>query len=452
MRVKKYIVASFLFCFILFGITVGASAKTYTDENGLQYEHSDKGYVVTGYKGTSVDIVIPDTFRGENVVSIVHSVFSGTDIQSVIIGNSIELINSGTFENCKQLTNVTFGNSVKDLEPGSFRGCEKLRDIQLPDSLEWLGVQAFQDTAFYNDEKNWIGDGLYLDGWLVDIREGTSGYFKIAEGTEQVAVGMFTVAWGKENGSRITTLEIPASLKEQNWTLTDKDSALTSFVVNKDNPYYSYSPKEHILYNKDRTKICEVIGKISKTYRIPESVTEIGSLAFDKRCGAKVIIIPKGVKRIGYGAFAKISDTTGLLCEAKKRPKGWNLNWAISDEMAEISDFPGGTIHYGYRPKAVQSIQGLYDYYYFPGQQKKYKKTFTVKKREVVDLNTKLKTGTDGYVRWVSTKPSVLEVEQFTPYTSGFYAKAKKTGTVWLKAKNSKGKVIAQYKIRITAK
>ena len=452
MRVKKYIVASFLFCFILFGITVGAYAKTYTDENGLQYERTDNGYVVRGYNGTSVDIVIPDTFRGENVVSIVHSVFSGTDIQSVIIGNSIELINSGTFENCKQLTNVTFGNSVKDLEPGSFRGCEKLRDIQLPDSLEWLGVQAFQDTAFYNDEKNWIGDGLYLDGWLVDIREGTSGYFKIAEGTEQVAVGMFTVAWGKENGSRITTLEIPASLKEQNWTLTDKDSALTSFVVNKDNPYYSYSPKEHILYNKDRTKICEVIGKISKTYRIPESVTEIGSLAFDKRCGAKVIIIPKGVKRIGYGAFVKISHTTGILCEAKKEPKGWEPYWAVEDELYDNGEFPGDSIHYGYRPKAVQSIQGLYDYHYYWGQREKYKKTFTVKKGKLLILETDIKTGTDGYVRWVSTKPSILEVEQYTPYTSGFYAKAKKTGTVWLKAKNSKGKVIAQYKIRITAK
>lgn len=178
MRVKKYIVASFLFCFILFGITVGASAKTYTDENGLQYEHSDKGYVVTGYKGTSVDIVIPDTFRGENVVSIAPAVFSGTDIQSVVIGNSIEKIYSGTFENCKQLTNVTFGNSVKYLESSSFRGCEKLRDIKLPTSLDKLVDGAFTNTAFYNDEKNWIGDGLYLDGWLVEIREGTSGYFK----------------------------------------------------------------------------------------------------------------------------------------------------------------------------------------------------------------------------------------------------------------------------------
>lgn len=31
MRAKKYIVASFLFCFILFGITVGASAKVKTN-------------------------------------------------------------------------------------------------------------------------------------------------------------------------------------------------------------------------------------------------------------------------------------------------------------------------------------------------------------------------------------------------------------------------------------
>lgn len=448
MRVKKYIVASFLFCFILFGITVGASAKTYTDENGLQYERTDNGYVVTGYKGTSVDIVIPDTFRGENVVSIAPAVFSGTDIQSVVIGNSIELIQGGTFENCKQLTNVTFGNSIKYLESDSFSGCEKLRDIKLPASLELMDVQTFKGTAFYNDEKNWIGDGLYLDGWLVEIREGTSGYFKIAEGTEQVARFLFRLGEGRN----VTTLDIPASLKEQQSPFTNEYSALTSFVVNKDNPYYSYSPKEHILYNKDRTKICEVIGKISKTYRIPESVTEIGSLAFDKRCGAKVIIIPKGVKRIGYGAFVKISHTTGILCEAKKEPKGWEPYWAVEDELYDNGEFPGDSIHYGYRPKAVQSIQGLYDYHYYWGQREKYKKTFSVKKGDLLILETDIKTGTDGYVRWVSTKPSILEVEQYTPYTSGFYAKAKKTGTVWLKAKNSKGKVIAQYKIRITAK
>ena len=142
MRAKKYIVASFLFCFILFGITVGASAKTYTDENGLQYERTDKGYAVTGYKGTSLDIVIPDTFKEENVVSIAPAVFSGTDIQSVVIGNSIELIQGGTFENCKQLTNVTFGNSIKYLESDSFSGCEKLRDIKLPASLELMDVQT----------------------------------------------------------------------------------------------------------------------------------------------------------------------------------------------------------------------------------------------------------------------------------------------------------------------
>ena len=235
----------------------------------------------------------------------------------MVIGNSIELIQGGTFENCKQLTNVTFGNSIKYLESDSFSGCEKLRDIKLPASLELMDVQTFKGTAFYNDEKNWIGDGLYLDGWLVEIREGTSGYFKIAEGTEQVARFLFRLGEGRN----VTTLDIPASLKEQQSPFTNEYSALTSFVVNKDNPYYSYSPKEHILYNKDRTKICEVIGKISKTYRIPESVTEIGSLAFDKRCGAKVIIIPKGVKRIGYGAFIEISHTTGILCEAKKEPK-----------------------------------------------------------------------------------------------------------------------------------
>ena len=44
MRAKKYIVASFLFCFILFGITVCASAKVKTNGEYESARGSNREY------------------------------------------------------------------------------------------------------------------------------------------------------------------------------------------------------------------------------------------------------------------------------------------------------------------------------------------------------------------------------------------------------------------------
>lgn len=436
-------------------IPVRAEEKSYDymDENGVRYtKYSNGDLFVSGYEGTSKHVVIPDSYEGHAVVRIGWDVFRKTDIESIVIGDCVQDLIRWTFEECRQLTSVTFGKSVKAIDTRTFYKCEKLATVELPASLELLEYEAFADTAIYDNEDYWVGDGLYIDGWLIDVRRGTSGYFKIAKGTKRVANDLFR----RGAGNQITKLGIPASLREEQplfvGAFSGELSSITSFVVNKENPYYSYDATDHILYNKDKTKILEVVGKLPKIYKIPAHVTAIRWRAFTEACGAKAIIIPKTVKYIEYGAFDAVVFSAGLLCEAKKQPKGWDDQWAITPGVEEVSSRYAEHVHYGYRPTAVSKSkwQGLYGFYV--SGEKAYGKTFTLKKQNCYYLEGKLKTGTDSYVRWVSSDSSVLRVDQEILYMSGFYVFTGKPGTVWLTAKNSKGKVIAQYKVHVTAK
>ena len=446
---------SFLVTASMQTIPVRAEEKSYDykDENGVRYtQYSNGDLFVSGYEGTSKHVVIPDSYEGHAIVRIGWDVFRKTDIESIVIGDCVQDLIPWTFEECRQLTSVTFGKSVKAIDTRTFYKCEKLATVELPASLESLGYEAFADTAIYDNEDYWVGDGLYIDGWLIDVRRGTSGYFKIAKGTKRVANNLFR----RGAGNQITKLGIPASLREEQplfvGAFSGELSSITSFVVNKENPYYSYDATDHILYNKDKTKILEVVGKLPKIYKIPAHVTAIRWGAFTEACGAKAIIIPKTVKYIEYGAFDAVVFSAGLLCEAKKQPKGWDDQWAITPGVEEVSSRYAEHVHYGYRPTAVSKSkwQGLYGFYV--SGEKAYGKTFTLKKQNCYYLEGKLKTGTDSYVRWVSSDSSVLRVDQEIVYLSGFYVFTGKPGTVWLTAKNSKGKVIAQYKVHVTAK
>ena len=124
----------------------------YTDENGVQYGTYEDGLFVSGYKGTGVDVVIPDTYEGKNVIGITNNVFKEKNIESVAIGNHVRWIYSSAFANCKQLVKVEFGSSLSYLQFDVFYGCEKLDTIALPESLKTLEGSAFKNTGFYNNE------------------------------------------------------------------------------------------------------------------------------------------------------------------------------------------------------------------------------------------------------------------------------------------------------------
>lgn len=165
-------------------ITVNVLGKDGTE--GLIYTSVDGGYAVSGYRGASVDIVIPRYYEGKEVVSVSESAFEGASIRFVEIGANVRsvgnkafassslhsvtvpatvetvgesvfyhcssltsaviennVLGAAMFGNCTSLEKVTFSSEIELIPNSCFAGCAALESIVLPSSLEIIYPYAF---------------------------------------------------------------------------------------------------------------------------------------------------------------------------------------------------------------------------------------------------------------------------------------------------------------------
>ena len=96
---------------------------------------------ITGYVGTSSDVVILEVINGMPVTSIGEAAFSGKQLTSVTIPSSIRAIDFYAFEyNC--LTGVIIPDGVWAIGQGAFQN-NQLTSITIPDSVTWIRGSAF---------------------------------------------------------------------------------------------------------------------------------------------------------------------------------------------------------------------------------------------------------------------------------------------------------------------
>lgn len=137
-------------------------------------------YAVTGYTGTETEVTITPTYKGLTVTSI----------------------ESNAFQNSEHVTSIT-----------------------IPDSVISIGKNAFNGTAYYNDERNWDNDALYIGNHLIKARETLSGTYTIRNGTKVIAASVFQAC---ENLAGIT---IPGGVTHiGNWAFSGC-SNLTSITI-----------------------------------------------------------------------------------------------------------------------------------------------------------------------------------------------------------------------------
>ena len=74
--------------------------------------------------------------------------FSGSDIEKVIIPNSVESLGESAFSECKQIHEIIFepGSCLKSIGDCCFAG-SGLREIIIPKSISSIGKSAFHNCA-----------------------------------------------------------------------------------------------------------------------------------------------------------------------------------------------------------------------------------------------------------------------------------------------------------------
>lgn len=213
------------------------------------------GVLLSGYlTGFAVDS--PSSFQtdGDKLVK-----YLGSD-ERVIIPENIKVIEQCAFENNDTIKYVVFPEKLNEIGYNAFSGCVNLEKIIIPDSVQKIDTSAFAKCISLND--------VYLGLGLSEIGNGVfSGCVKLEE-----------------------------------------------VDVHDKNP--NYCCVDGVLYNKDQTKIYQLLnGRGKNFYIMPDTVTEIAPYAFWGTDDLNYITLSSAVEEIGPYAFANSSGLYNLTCK-----------------------------------------------------------------------------------------------------------------------------------------
>lgn len=114
------------------------------------------GLIITSYKGTRGEIVVPEKIGKSNVVEIGEYAFSPAasrismeqkdfrrkEITRVTLPKTITKIGNEAFSSCEALEEINFPEGLVEIGEAAFASCRKLTEISLPDSVRTI-TKAF---------------------------------------------------------------------------------------------------------------------------------------------------------------------------------------------------------------------------------------------------------------------------------------------------------------------
>ena len=222
-------------------------------------------YAFSGCTGLT-EIVIPDS-----VTTIGSYAFSGcTGLTRVVLPAGLTAIPDCCFNNCEKLPGIAIPETVTSIGSCAFRYCSALTAITLPQGLQTLGANAFL----------YCENLPYVD--VPDTLESAGSY--IASDTTQLrcSIGSSAAYTLSKNGTSF--YDDGYKLR---YTYADRDGSVNGLVLNK--------------YVGTEVKV-----------RVPDGVTELGSLCFWKNSVVTSIVLPETVIKIGWEAFSECKNLTSV--------------------------------------------------------------------------------------------------------------------------------------------
>ncbi len=245
----------------------------------FDYYISNGNAIITGYKGSDTEIVIPSQLGGHSVTSIGNNAFVGcVGLTGITIPDSITSIGNCAFTGCRGLTGITIPDSVTSIGVSSFAECTGLTSITIPDS-----VTAIENNAFGNCSS------------LTSIT--------IPESVTYISNDLFY------NCSSLTSITIPDSITSIGDYAFWNCRGLTSIAI----------PNSVTSIGDGAFRQCQNLTNIN----IPEYISSVGNLVFYQCNSLTDITIPDSVISIGDNAFSECRCLTSLV---------------ISDSVTSISE------------------------------------------------------------------------------------------------------------------
>ena len=266
-----------------------------TLETHLIHYTSTNGKIVTPYKTDGFGAnIISNTYKdGQGVITfdgpvtnIGQEAFSGSNITSIVIPESVQTIGASAFYSCYELTSISLPENLKNIDFATFAYCKKLPKITIPRNVTSIGPSAFYGC--------YVLDSLTIPENVTSI--GEKAFYSCSS--------LKTIIWNAYKYEN--TIEKSP--------LYDIANALRTIIFGDS---MTHIPN-HMCYNLKLNKIILPIGLESigdmafsgsniTSIVIPDSVQTIGASAFHSCYELTSISLPENLKNIDFATFAYCS-------------------------------------------------------------------------------------------------------------------------------------------------
>lgn len=169
---------------LLLTILCGCNHRVEPAED-FAYEMVDGEAIITGYHGTKRELLLPDEIEKRPVTKIGAYAFSGYDMTSIKLPETLIEVGAYSFEDCNCLTKIEFPDGVIIIGEGTFAHCDALEHVVLPESVAKIEDGAFNHCKNLKEinlttELDYLGVGAlaYCGGAKTkDYRKTSMNYF-----------------------------------------------------------------------------------------------------------------------------------------------------------------------------------------------------------------------------------------------------------------------------------
>lgn len=268
-------------------------------ETNFSYRIHESEAYLGRYTGSSTTVELPSMVSSAGlyypVVSagdfgeVWEGLFENIPIVSVVIPDTVKIVDSNAFTGCSSLESVHFPSGIKTIGMNAFQNCSALQEIVLPDSLESLGSALFSGCTALQT--------CVLPSGLSVIPGNTfSGCISLSEiilPSSITTIGNFAF----NNCSSLTEINFPASLTSLG-SGSFQRSGLTSVSI----PDGIAAVLINTFYK------CTNLVTVS----LPDTVKTIGQRAFEDCGKLESISFGNSLEQIGATAFLNCTMLTAI--------------------------------------------------------------------------------------------------------------------------------------------
>lgn len=279
--------------------------------DGYLYYHIDskeRTAEVYRFNDNIIDVKIPSEIQIDNTIFTVNSIgykaFINSHLVSLIIPDTVKIIKSHAFYNCKKLERVLLGEKVERIEDNAFWFCINLRFVNIYQCVRYIG-----DFAFY-------GCPIFEDINLCNIETIGKQAFSGIKVKKLVISGMVKVIgdFAFSDCENLKEVYIGPNVTHIGKGVFSESYNLESVIVDEANPHYDSRDNCNAIIETESNTI--VVG--IQTTICPDSLVAIGKWAFAACETMDEIKIGKNVEKIEDNAYIRINFTNPVLTFPEK--------------------------------------------------------------------------------------------------------------------------------------